>query len=233
MPQKQISDKRIWELDFLRGTALLLMIYFHLIYDLNTFYQLNVPYETGINNFIGDLSGSLFIFISGISSSLSRSNLKRGLKVLGLALVITFATHLFNPLYGVKFGILHFLSASMLLAPLFMRLNRYILILLGTLTLFLGRFVNNISTSLTFLFPLGITSGPFISSDYYPLIPWFGLFLYGLAAARFFYARKQSLFSFTLSNNVISLLGRHTLWVYLIHQPLMLGILFLSQKIFK
>lgn len=227
MEHLEKNNNRIWELDFLRGIALLMMIYFHLIYDLKEFYYLPISYESGINFYIGKGSAILFMLISGISSSLSKSNIKRGLRVLGFALILTVVTHLYNPLYGIKFGILHFLGVSMLLSPLFIKADKYALVLLGTSVLFLGNFVSNISTSMGFLFPLGITNGPFNSSDYYPLVPWFGFFLYGLALGKFFYPEKHSLFTFSIKENLISKMGKNTLLIYLMHQPAILIILFL------
>lgn len=221
------NKARIWWLDFLRGIALIMMVYFHLVYDLKEFYNLPISYESGINFYIGKVSAILFMLISGISSSLSKSNIKRGIRVLGFALILSLITHLYNPLYGIKFGILHFLGVSMLLSPLFNKINKYILVLLGTSILFLGNFVTKISTSLTFLFPLGITSGPFMSSDYYPLVPWFGLFLYGLALGKFLFAEKRSHFPTNIKDNVISKVGQKTLPIYLLHQPVILIVLFL------
>lgn len=218
--EHQINNKtRIWELDLLRGIALILMIYFHIIYDLKEFYDFPISYENGVNFYIGKISVILFMLISGISSSLSKSNIKRAFKVLGIALIITIATHLYDPDYGIKFGILHFLGVSMLLSPVFSKLNKYILLLLGTLTIIVGNAISNIETSVNYLFPLGIINSSFVSSDYYPLVPWFGIFLYGIALGKFLYTQKRSLFTFSLKDNVISNIGQKTLPLYLMHQP--------------
>lgn len=223
-----VSGKsRIWEIDFLRGIALVLMIYFHVIFDLREFYNLPVSYSSGINYFIGKTAAILFMLVSGVSCSISRSNLKRGARVMGAALVISLVTHLYDPGYGVKFGILHFLGTCLLLSPLILRLNPYVLICLGTIAIPLGNFFAGISTSNDFLFPVGITSGAFISSDYYPILPWIGIFLYGSALGKLLYKKKRSIFRFNISSNIISMIGRHTLIIYLIHQQIILFILWL------
>jgi len=226
------STNRIWELDFLRGIALLLMIYFHIIYDLKDMWDYPVSYSSGINFYIGKLSAILFIVISGISCSLSRNNLKRGLKVFGIAMVITVVSHLYGSEFGIKFGILHFLGICMILYPLFGRLKWYLLVLMGTASIILGLFLNNISVSFDYLFPIGITSPNFSSSDYYPLLPWIGAFLYGNALAKLLYPKKTSLFSFTIKPNIISWLGRHTLLIYILHQPVIIAVVYTIRKIF-
>lgn len=91
-----MNKTRIWELDLVRGIALLLMIYFHIIYDLKEIYNFPVTYGSGVNFYIGKISAILFILVSGISVSLSRSNIKRALKVLIIALVITVVTHIYE-----------------------------------------------------------------------------------------------------------------------------------------
>ena len=219
------NKKRIWELDFFRGIALIFMVYFHVIYDLKEFYDYPVSYASGINFYIGKASALLFMLISGISCTLSNSNIKRALKVLGAALAITLATHLYNPDYGVKFGILHFLGISMLLYPLFSKINKYLLIIFGTIVILLGNLFAKVPVTADYLFPLGLTTGSFISSDYYPLIPWLGVFLYGIAIGKLLYTNKQSLFTFSLEDNIISKVGRKTLLLYLVHQPFIIAVL--------
>jgi len=225
------SKSRIWELDFLRGIALILMIYFHVIFDMKEFFDYPVSYSSGINYYIGKASAILFMLVSGISCSLSRSNIRRGLKVLGIALAITLVTHLYNLEYGIKFGILHFFGISMLLYPVFRRLNSYLLLGLGTAVIALGSVVSKIKVSYDYLFPLGIHSNSFVSSDYYPLIPWFGVFLYGIALGKILYAGKQSLFNFTPGENIISMAGRRTLLIYVIHQPITMLVLTLVSQL--
>ena len=107
------------------------MIYFHIIVDLNEMYNINVSYLSGVNYYIGKISAILFMLLSGISSSLSRNNMKRGLRVLAFALVITAVTYLYDPKLTIVFGILHFLGIH-LLYPLLSKMNKYLLIIIGT-----------------------------------------------------------------------------------------------------
>jgi uncharacterized membrane protein len=210
------------------------MVYFHIVYDMKEIFDYPVSYETGINSFTGSAAGSLFIFVSGISSTLSKSNVKRGLRLLGIALAITVATHLYNASFGIKFGILHFLGISMLLYKLYGKLNSYFLLVIGTLIIAAGCLIDGIHVSHDYFFPFGIYTESFVSSDYYPLIPWLGLFIYGVAVGKFLYStKKRSIFSFSVPDNIISIAGRNTLLVYLVHQPVIYLLLTAVKYIFR
>lgn len=219
------AGKRVWELDFFRGIALIFMVYFHIIYDMNEFFDYPVEYYKGLNFYIGKASVILFIIISGISCSFSRSNVKRGLKLLVLSLFISLFSYLYNPDFVIKFGIIHFFAVCMMLYPILKKLNNILLIILGTLIIVLGRITPGLKVSYDYLFPFGVTSPNFVSSDYYSLIPWLGLFLYGIFFGNVLYKDKKSIFKFELQDNIISLAGRHTLLLYVIHQPVIIGVL--------
>ncbi len=232
MDQAKVK-RRIWELDFFRGIALFFMVYFHLVYDMKEFFGYDVVYGKGLNFYIGKASVTLFILISGISCSLSRSNVKRGLKLLGVALLVSLFSYLYNPEFVIKFGIIHFFAAAMLLYPLFSRLPNSLLLVLGTLIIALGQWTSRLNVSFDYLFPFGVTSPGFTSSDYYSLIPWLGLFLYGIVLGKTLYSKKESLFNFSLPSNPISFMGQHTLLLYVIHQPLIVGVLWVIEHYVK
>lgn len=217
---------RIWELDFLRGIALILMIYFHILFDMENIYGFHIITESGINYYIGKFSAILFILLSGISSILSRNNTKRALKLLLFAIIITIVTQHYNPALNIKFGILHFLGICILLTSIFKNLNKYFLLVYGCMLILFGSFVTSISAPNDYFFFLGITSKNFSSSDYYPLIPWLGIFLFGIALGNTFYSTRRSVFRCSLKDNFLSIAGRHTLLLYIIHQPVIIGIFF-------
>ena len=225
------NKHRIWELDFFRGIALLLMIYFHVIFDLSDIFGYNVDYTVGLNKLAGRMAGILFILISGISCSLSRNNFKRALKILAVAIGISIITHVFDPNMGIKFGILHFLGLSILLYPLLRKLNGYLLAIIGTMILIAGNLITKINVTYDYLFILGITSNRFISADYYPLIPWLGIFIYGIILGEILYNEKKSIFRFQMKDNIIMWLGRNTLLIYIIHQPIIIFIIAAIKKL--
>ncbi|MDD2401333.1 MAG: heparan-alpha-glucosaminide N-acetyltransferase [Clostridia bacterium] len=216
---------RIWGLDFLRGIALVLMVYFHIMYDMKEMYNYEVIYESGFNYYIGKASGILFILVSGISCSFSRNNTQRAIKLFFIAMGITILTHIYESDLGIKFGILHFLSLSILMSKIFLKINSYLLAVFGTIIIFLSRYVYLFNVNWNLFFPLGITTANFISSDYYPLIPWFGVFIYGLILGKKIYCKKTRRFSHIAKAGVIITLGKYTLPIYLIHQPVIMMIL--------
>ncbi|MDH7526211.1 MAG: heparan-alpha-glucosaminide N-acetyltransferase [Peptococcaceae bacterium] len=216
---------RIWELDMLRGIALVFMIYFHVIYDLNEFFGYPVTYESGFNYFAGKAAGTLFIFAAGISATLAGNNLARGFKLLGIAAAITAATHLYNTDYGIKFGILHFLGVSILAAPPVNRANPFLLLAAGVAVTAASPLLRAVTVSHNCFFFLGLTTPAFHSADFYPLIPWYGIFLCGLAAGKLLYSDRKSLISTSLPETILNRAGRKTLLIYLAHQPVIMLLL--------
>jgi len=187
----------------------------------------------------------LFIVISGISSRLSRSNAKRGLKLLGVALAVTLVTAVLLPLagadgFGIYFGILHFLSVSMLafsaLRPLLDKIKPAwgvavcFVLYLSTRGLTNGWLGPNIGGFLKFnlpdslyeipwLFPLGICTQSFSSADYFPLIPWFFIFAAGAFLGAALKQGKVPASAYRRRVPPLAFLGRHALAVYLAHVP--------------
>jgi len=231
-----MKKTRIWEIDFLRGIALILMIYFHIVFDLNEIFGYNVSYSTGFNYYAGKAAGILFIFVAGISSALTEGNIGRALKILGLAVLITLATYLYDRELVITFGILHFLGVCILLAPVLRRLPAALLLAAGVGVVYLGRLLSGITVTHDALFFLGLSTNAFVSSDYYPLIPWFGVFLFGLAAGKTFYSQKTSLWPepslpFLSHDNLIGKAGRKTLLIYILHQPCIIAAITVFEKV--
>lgn len=220
------QKSRIWELDLLRGIALVFIVCFHIVFDLAEIYGLPIAYEHGIFNYIGRSGAILFIFLAGVSSNLTERNVRRALKLIFWAAVITLATYLFVPDMLIRFGILHFLGLSILTAPLVLRLNPGIIFVLGTGIILLETILGKIQPAHDWLFVFGITSDSFVSADYYPMIPWYGIYLYGSLCGKILYRDGHIESRIKREDNVLTFFGRHTLLVYIIHQPIIL--LFLS-----
>ncbi len=233
---------RIWELDFLRGLAILLMVLYHLGFDLTEFCGVKsiagikldlygLPMVVAQNFFAG-----LFVVLCGISSTLSRSNVRRAVKILVFAMAVTVVTFIFEPSGTIYFGILHCLGVSVLLyALLFRKAGTVAVGTAGALILGAGlalpAVMRHVSVGFDWLMPFGVTSGTFSSYDYFPLLPWFGIFLLGTVLGRLFYPRRRSLLSGRLPATFINAAGRHTLLIYVVHQPIIMAVLSLARII--
>ena len=225
------AKNRIWEIDFLRGLFILLMVVFHFFFDLYNFTEFKIiDFNNPIIRALPYFS-AIFISASGISSTFSRNNVRRGLKLMAVALAISLVTYLISPDVFVKFGILHFLAVCMIAWPIFGRLDWKWLVALGLVIIGLGLYFTTIHTDIAFLFPFGITVDGFSSGDYYPLFPYAGIFMFGAALGKTVYAGKKSLLKWDLKPNVINLAGRHSLLIYVFHQPLIIGALWIASKI--
>lgn len=222
---------RIWEIDFLRGLAIILMIIYHLSFDLSEMYDYSINYERGIIYIIGKLSSTLFIILAGISSTLSRNNTKRSFRVLLFALLITVVTYFYDPEEFIGFGILHLLGFSMLISPFFINQKKVSLIILSIGIITLGMYFKNISAPNNYFFFLGLISPSYQALDYFPIFPYLGIFLLGTYLGKSFYAQKLSLFKNDYSLKIINYLGKHSFTIYLIHQPIILLLLFIIHRL--
>ncbi len=172
--------------------------------------------------------------------------LLRGLKIFGLGMIITLVVALAGVGY-VDFGILHLIGLSTILAYPFLRFKWLNLALWGVLSTvgkwleqfhFDGRWVSIPLGSTLFIFfldgrwlaPLGVTPTRYPAVDYFPLIPWFGVVLLGVWLGNWFYADNRRLVPLPDWGDVLPIrglrfLGRHSLLIYMIHQPLILLVL--------
>lgn len=218
---------RIVEIDSFRGIALVLMMLFHFLYDLKEFYNISIPYWEEFWYYEGKLSAILFMLLAGISCTLSKNNIKRGFKVFLIGMILTVASYIFMPKEYIRFGILHLLGSSMIIYPFIKNLPSIYTFLSSLVIIILGNMFSDITMNTWILIPFGITSRSFISMDYYPLLPWLGVFLIGTILGKIFYKEKKSIINKWCSNNIFTFLGRHSLIIYLSHQPIFLVFLYL------
>ena len=221
------SSQRHGEIELLRALAIVLMVIFHLVYDLKEFAGINLDYQAPFWFWIGKTAALLFIFIAGLSSGFSRTPVKRGLKVLLYGMVITLVTYLAMRDMYVRFGILHFLGVTMILSPLLARLSSPILGILAAFSALLGFWLKALWVETSLLLPFGLMYKGFGSIDYYPLFPYIGMTFLGILAYRHLYERQPvPKFSFQLNSKPIRWLSRNSLKIYLVHQPLLICLIF-------
>lgn len=226
-----MSSRRFLEIDLLRGIAICLMVVFHTAYDLATFYDYPYRLYDGYLYYIGRLSAILFIFLAGISATLSRSAIKHGLRLLGWALLISVLTYFLYPHTYIRFGILHLLATSLLSYPFLKTKRPGSLIIPAVIIWFIGNVFSDMTTSTALLLPLGLTTEDFRSLDYYPLAPWYAIFLFGVFVGQTVYKRKTALLSHSKLPDMLLMPGRNSLAIYLAHQPLILATLIFLQHI--
>ena len=231
-------------LDTVRGVCILSMVAYHGMYDLVDIFGLPSAWYTGLPGYIWQQSICwTFILLSGMCWQLSRHHVKRGLLLVGCGAAITLVTWLVMPSQRILYGVLNLLGLSALLLIPLEKVFRKIPAwagLAGALLLF--ALTRNVSRgSLGFeglvLCPLpewlyttdlfavvGFHSPSFWSTDYFPLLPWFFLF----CAGYFLWSglSKSSRVKELLQAGVrpLSFLGRHSLVIYLLHQPVLMGV---------
>ena len=206
---------RVWLLDEIRGVAILLMVLYHTGYDLVAIFGLDFPFffSRGLN-FVRDLMAGTFILLAGCACRFSRNNLQRGLSVFlfGMSMILfpflRRALDRLPPLWGF-----------LLFAALFLLLFR---VPAGQV---LGLPLPSAPYELRFLFPLGFPAPAFYSSDYFPIVPWMFLFFAGSYAGIPIKAGRFPSFFYRQHSEPLCFIGRHPLWIYVLHQPIIYGLL--------
>ena len=225
--------KRIWELDAFRGICIIGVVIVHFIYDLVNLYRIIDWQYPDWFWFIKQWGGVLFLLLSGTCITLGKHPVRRGLIVLAAGLLISavtwgmYAFLNFQKGLIIYFGVLHCLGVCMLLWPLFKKLPWWILLPIGLALVILGLHFRDLTVESPYLFPLGLTDKYFASSDYFPLLPHFGFFLLGAVLGKTLYRKQESLLPKLDGKPVIGFFqwcGRQSLWIYLLHQPILNGI---------
>ena len=235
--------KRIWELDALRGLAILIVIAIHLTYDLVVLYGVWELKDPRLFNFSRDWGGVIFLIISGICVTIGSHPVKRGITVFLCGMLITLVTAMMYVLNFtgsyiiIYFGVLHCLGTCMLLWPLLRKLPTWLLAVLGIAIVAAGLFVvADVRVNFPWLIPLGITTRSFTSSDYFPLLPNLGYFLLGAFLGRTLYRNKASLLpNVNTGNPILRFLcfcGKQSLLIYLVHQPVLAALIALLLPLF-
>lgn len=240
---------RIHWIDNVRAFAFINMILYHFIFDLVYIFGVEMPWYRGIAGKIWQNAICMtLIFVSGMATHFAREKIRSGLVIFGCGILITVGTIIFMPSQLILFGILHFLGMARLIFVVFekplknMRPAAGVLIFLLLFVVFkniargyLG--VGPLSISLPvaiyqtdFLFLLGLPGPTFFSGDYFPIIPW--IFLY-FAGYSFFALLKETghMGEHLRPIKGLSFIARHTLIIYVIHQPVLYGISLLLWKV--
>jgi len=244
----ETSKKRIEIIDGLRGLAVVMMVIHHMLYNLAAF--LGAPWWVFTNpvfDFLQYIFIGLFLFLSGVSSRFSRSNVKRGLIAIALAIGISVVTYIMG--MPIWFGILHLLGICMVFFGLTRKLwdlipriaSPIIFIPLIVASALARAQLALTSESLKVRNLLAILGWPqldkfdvtllpwheafvFVSFDYQPLLPWLFVFLLGTWAGIYIRERKLPESFYEKKVPFFPIVGRKALVIYVLHQPVMYAI---------
>ena len=237
--------RRIAALDALRGLTLLSMIAYHTCWDLVYLFGMDWDWYRGTGAYIWQQSICwTFILLSGFCWSMGRHPLRRGLTVFACGWVVTLVTVVFMPEEQIWFGVLTLIGACMLLliplekvlrqvpagiglaaaAVLFALLRNVNRGTFGFESLVLGSVPEGLYRGL-FTAWLGFPGPGFSSTDYFSLVPWLFLFLVGYFLRRLLARPLEELDPDALRVPPLCALGRWSLPVYMLHQPVVYGVL--------
>ena len=236
------SSQRFVEIDMLRGFAIILMIFGHILWDLDYFGLM--PMNDGIYNVIKIIVQPMFFLLVGISLVVSKKKIEslplndekkyykrlifRGLKILSLGMIFTVLTLIFIPEKPIFFGVLHCIGLSVIFSAPFLKYRKYNLLFV-IIILFASLVVAeyNLENPTILHLALGIhqTNIGSYTIDYFPLLPWFGICLLGIIIGDCLYSGNGRKFIIPdLSRykpiRIFQWCGQHSLIIYLIHQPI-------------
>ncbi len=236
-------EKRFWELDFLRATAVIMMVVFHFLWDLNYFGFAQFDLYSGFLGGFQKTTAGLFLLLAGVGLSLSCNRspkdyparfLKKSLKIFFFAFLLTGFSLAFFSTQPIFFGILHLIAFSVILSVPFAR-QKNACLLLGIFFILFPVFFDLQPLGIKPLFFVGL-SKPFPALDFFPVFPWFGVVLLGIFAGHSFYENGKPKIALKEPQNMLAdalqVIGRNSLFVYFIHQPILAGLLFLASMIF-
>lgn len=249
------SDSWYHLIDAIRGFALVNMLLFHFFYDVFIIFGQDTGwYRYPAVRIWQQFICITFLLVSGMSWHFSRNNLKRGIRLNLYGLLITVVTLFFMPSQAVWFGILNCIGCSSLLM---IPLHKVFTSLAGRLApykaglsvggLILALFLFGLTRNVTdgylslaghsinlpdqlYNLPMTILGFPYIgftSSDYFPILPWFFLFLAGYFSWEVISSITPLLNVFRIKVPFLSPIGNKTIWIYLLHQPLLYALAYL------
>lgn len=231
--------------DILRGMAVILMVCYHFSFDLNYFGVIHQSFNDSVFWLsFRALIVTDFLTLVGVSLELATDADNRHYwirigKLVAAALAVTVGSYLMFPQSFIFFGILHFIAMASLIARFFLRFYR-INLLLGSAIVVFGIIYSNPLFDRPWMQWIGLMTYKPITEDYVPLFPWLGVVFIGLFLGKWLLRRKAVKGALSILGKnaqatppaaglltVPAWMGQHSLAIYLLHQPVLLGILYL------
>lgn len=242
---------RFYTIDNIRGINLISMILYHLVWDMVYIFGISLEWYESEAGYLWQQSICwTFIFLSGFCWTLGKQHFKRGCIVSLAGAAISVITILIMPEQRIVFGVLSMLGACMLLMiPLdkaVRKWNKYAGLLMSVVLFFFVREINEgffgfesmrvgrvpsafyKGYMMTFL---GFPDESFQSTDYFSLFPWFFLFLAGYFAFQIVSEHEKNTFLQGKKMSGISYVGKYSLPIYMLHQPIIYGALFVGTQL--
>ena len=226
--------QRIHAIDWARGVALIAMAIYHFTWDLDFFGYVPSGLSTtgGFAIFAHMIAGS-FLFVSGYSLYMAHGQMLRlpsfmkrlGILVLASA-AITAVSWFMMPNALIYFGILHAIAVFSVIGLAFVRVPALLSLILAIFIVVVPHIVSFSALDPRYFAWIGLAAHPPESNDYVPLFPWFGAFLAGIAVSRYSLAWLKRQKQFPQKPGLLSFCGRHSLAFYLIHQPVLYGLVY-------
>ncbi|MDO4508453.1 MAG: heparan-alpha-glucosaminide N-acetyltransferase [Lachnospiraceae bacterium] len=241
-------SNRLQRIDEIRGFTLISMIIYHFMWDLRYIADFNISWYGGTASNIWQKSICItFIFISGFCFSFGKKRLKRSLIIFMCGALISAVTFILMPENRVVFGVLTFLGSAGFITIIVDKLNKIIVskinestfnltMLIGMLLLFISFFNVNFGYIIFpkktllpkylydgyFMTFIGFPDPSFFSTDYFAILPWIFLYLSGYFMQKTI-GNKQAVVKYLLNDRFkfISYLGRNSLIIYMVHQPVL------------
>ncbi|MCZ8547916.1 DUF1624 domain-containing protein [Mesorhizobium qingshengii] len=239
----QDQPKRIIAIDIVRGFAFVTMASYHFAWDLE-FFGYTDPGLTAYGwwRIYARCIASTFLVLVGVSLYLAHGRQirwngfwKRFAMVAGAAIAISVVTRVAMPDGFIFFGILHEIALASLLGLAFLRLPAVLTLAVAAFLIAAPVYLRLEAFDHPWLWWVGLSAINPRSNDYVPLFPWFGAVLSGIATAKFastsgIRARLASLAPGRWANPLV-FISRHSLAFYLIHQPLLIGCVWLFSQL--
>lgn len=223
-------------IDLIRGVDIVLMVLFNYSVTLRYFGLIRVPSGFLYWTVLPASIASIFIFLSGTVVSISfkknkaafnRRYFLRGAKLAVFAAFITLFTYISVPERTIFFGILHFFAVSSFVIPFFVKYNRLNLIA-GLSIIISGLYLQQKEFDFSYLLWLGFIPDNFSTFDYFPVLPWLGVLLFGMYSGEYITGRMANIKIKNKLAGIFTFFGKNSLIIYLIHQPVLIFILIIS-----
>ena len=218
-------------LDAWRSLAIVLMVAYHFLYDLYIFGIISASqlFSAPLNVLERFICCS-FILLAGASARFSRNNLRHGLTVLAAGVVVEIGAAAAGQ--TIRWGVLMLLGTSMVIwhfaGKYLGKLPGWALAVSGGILFFLTRWwTGTVAVTVSWLYPLGFIAPGFYSADYFPLLPWFFLFLMGTVLGGWCLNHRDNRLLTAPLPAALTWPGRHSLVIYVLHQPVLYGVSYL------